>query len=110
VERFNDLDESGRAKRKMLVVEDTVIRSNKGTALNSSVNWHSPGGTKALVGRPCNDDEDDEEEEDDAMIAVVIEFCCASMMAAGETTAATMYTLCAESVRVSDDDIMFGRT
>ena len=42
----------GVAKRSTDEVDETATRSNNATAVNSLVNWHFPGGTRALIGGP----------------------------------------------------------
>jgi len=48
-------DLSGKPNRKTLDVFETTIFSNNGTLLQSSVNWHFPGGTNDLWGFPLRD-------------------------------------------------------
>ncbi len=52
----NPLLLSGRPKRATKDVDETGMFSKSGTAVNLSLNWHSPGGTIDLIGGEVNVD------------------------------------------------------
>lgn len=54
VDKFKGLVTSGRPKRKTEEVSDTLKDCKRGTAVNSSVNWHILGGTSLATGGPVN--------------------------------------------------------
>jgi hypothetical protein len=56
VDKLRGLEVSVSPNRRILEVPETGLRSKSGTDVNSSVNWHLPGGTSDRVGSPVRED------------------------------------------------------